>query len=288
MYTELQPATDKELNPLYNISILDINSQTSQCLTQNTNRNTIYFWPRFSYDGSRIVFEKSSNEYGNVELFTMSTDGTNIQKLSPATLYQGIYSVEGYLSDVYPSWSPDGTKIAFSSNRHSMLSDPSDLEIFVIDLKTFEVKQLTNAYLQSYSPSWSPDGLQIAFMSNRDGDWEIYIMNADGTNVTQITRNTASDRFPRWSPDGQQLIFHSDRDGNLELYLINTDGTNEVRLTTNPASDATATFSPDGKWIVFHSDRDGDDDIYIQNLETGEIFQLTHNDFSDFTADWGR
>jgi hypothetical protein len=91
-----------------------------------------------------------------------------------------------------PSWSPDGTKIAFTSNV-----DGND-EIYVMNSDGTGVTRLTNSAASDSDPAWSPDGLRIAFMSDRDGNQEIYVMNADGSGQDRITNNPAADYSPAW------------------------------------------------------------------------------------------
>jgi Tol biopolymer transport system component len=91
-----------------------------------------------------------------------------------------------------PAWSPDGTQIAFRSDR-----DGSS-DVYVINTDGTGLQDLTDDPAFDWAPSWSPDGSQIAFQTNRDGDWEIYIMNADGTAPTNLTHNPADDQLPFW------------------------------------------------------------------------------------------
>ena len=147
-------------------------------------------------------------------------------------------------TDTHPAWSPDGGKIAFSSNRDG------DLEIHVMDVVLDKpdpenppgLLQLTKNEVVDWQPSWSPDGTKIAFSSKRDGNWEIYVMDANGQNQVNLTNNPASDQNPSWSPGGTKIAFSSKRDGNWEIYVMDASGQNQVNLTNNPAKDITATW----------------------------------------------
>jgi Tol biopolymer transport system component len=269
---------------------MNIDGTEKKKLTNTSIPTMGYFLPMWSPDGTKFLYEKYEKvgEYYRIELFTMKPDGTSIEKISPAPQFVGRRNVIDLLYDNDGAWSPDGKFIALSSNRHAIKAGSNfDLEVYVIDLQTYKINQLTNGYGYSENPSWSPDGSEIAFMSDRDGDWDIYIMNIDGSGVKQLTKNRNSDRFPRWSPDGKKLIFHTDRDENIELYMIDVESLEETRITTNPATDATATFSPDGQWIVFTSDRDGDNDLYIMRIDGSEIRQITDNtSVEDWDGAW--
>jgi TolB protein len=80
-----------------------------------------------------------------------------------------------------PVWSPDGARIAFTSNQGGKWA------IYVIDLATNEVRRLTDEKTNAIAPAWSPDGKRLTFSSDRSGQWEIYLMEADGSNVRPLT-----------------------------------------------------------------------------------------------------
>ncbi len=95
-------------------------------------------------------------------------------------------------ADVAPSWSPDGTKITFSSTKDG------NFEIYSMNADgTGQTRLTTNTAADNIS-SWSPDGTKIAFSSGRDGNGEIYVMKADGTGQTRLTTNDALDADPEW------------------------------------------------------------------------------------------
>ncbi len=226
--------------------------------------------------------------------------------------------------DTYPSWSPDGTKIAFTSHRdgnweiYVMDADGSNpinitnndgyynlpswspdgtqiaftshrdgnYEIYVMDADGSNPTNITNDADWDSVPSWSPDGTQIAFTSNRDGTDEIYVMDADGSNPTNITSNEAYDTYPSWSPDGTKIAFMSLRDGNWEIYVMDADGSGQTRITNNDASDDAPAWSPDGTKIAFVSSRDGNDDIYVMDADGSGQTRITNNDASDDAPAW--
>ena len=182
--------------------------------------------------------------------------------------------------DWFPAWSPDGSSIAFSSERDG------DAELYVMNADGSGVTQLTNNFDADWLPAWSPDGSRIAFASDRDGDGELYVMNADGSGVNRLTDNPADDWFAAWSPDGSSIVFSSDRDGDAELYVMNADGSGVMQLTDDSDDDFSAAWSPDGSRIAFASYRDGDYELYVINADGSGVIRLTDNSANDFHPAW--
>jgi hypothetical protein len=195
-------------------------------------------------------------------IYVMNSDGSNRTRVADAQ--------SGFLAA--PSWSPDGSRIAFVSD---LGGNP---DIWVMDRDGRNPTNLTNHPEKDHSPAWSPDGDRIAFASVRDSlYWEIYAMRTDGSDVQRLTWwDDASDLSPTWSPDGTRLAFASKRDGNWEIYLMDRDGANLMRLTDHAADDTNPAWSPDGSRIAFESTREGFTEVYVVAVVGGEPINLTN------------
>jgi Tol biopolymer transport system component len=185
-------------------------------------------------------------------------------------------------NDSFPAWSPDGTRIAYSSDR------TGDIEIYVLTLGSKEDLRLTTAPGRDAHPSWSPDGRQIAFQSPREGEHtNLHLMNADGSNQRRITAHRGFAGVPVWSPDGRRLAYQwrpETAGARWQLMLMNVDppGAPEA-LTDGAANDQVPNWAPDGKRLVFYSDRTGTDQLYTMTVE-GRVTRLTNSSAADRPA----
>lgn len=199
----------------------------------------------------------------NTDLFVIKSNGTGVTQLTNA-----------YGPDQDPSWSPDGSKIVFSSRR-----DNNDAEIYVIDANGANPGRLTNSVGTDYRPAWSPDGSKIAFVSERDGNLEIYVMKADGSEPVRLTNNISIDTDPSWSPDGSKIAFVSTTDGAPAIWVINADGSGATRLTVaaNGLADQEPAWSPDGTKIAFSRANFSSSgrDIFVINSDGSAPKQVT-------------
>jgi Tol biopolymer transport system component len=133
-------------------------------------------------------------------------------------------------SDVSPAWSPDGRQLAFVSYRDG------NAEIYLLDLPTGSLRNLTNHPAPDTSPVWSPDGTQLAFESSRYGYWSIWLADLETGTIRALIGHTYPSQSPTWSPDGRQIVFQSKHDRYWNLYMIDLE-TGETRSLTNSNSD---------------------------------------------------
>ncbi len=216
---------------------------------------------------SKLAF--NSDRDGNVEIYSMNSDGSNLIRLTNSPFFDGA-----------PDWSPDGRYIVFLTDRDG------NAEIYRMDIDGSNPVNLTNNPYDDTYPDWSPDMQKIVFESVRDGNLEIYVMNADGSNQTRLTNNPGDDYGARWSPDGTQIAFSSMRNGNLDVYLMNADGSNQVNLTNHPANDCNPTWSWEGSQLAFDTDRDGNYEIYTMNRDGSSPTRLTYSAGNFGYSDW--
>lgn len=158
-------------------------------------------------------------------LFTLTRDGaTDIYSAAPTEPGTTYPVIEFPSQETSPSFSPDGTRIAFVSDGSQ------NLEIYTADADGSNPKRITQNTSADDNPVWTPDGQQIVYESVGPSGSHIWIMNADGSSPRQLTQGDRSHRQPVVSPEGQ-VAFMSDREGNDDIWLMNLDGTNVRNFT---------------------------------------------------------
>jgi Tol biopolymer transport system component len=258
-----------------NEDVFVMNADASELTNvSNTPADEIAF--AWSPDGSRIaIISGSEGDTGNSsdvegKLYSVNTEGRDL-----------IQVADGAAEDS-PAWSPDGSRLAFTSHREG------NNEIYVVNADGSGATNITQNDADDHAPIWSRDGLQIAFLSaSEDGQEDLYTMNADGSDRRNLTRHPAEYCCAIWSPDGSRIAFTSNQDGGFDsdIYIMNSDGSGVVRLTDGPGDKRDPAWSPDSSRIAFESVRDEPSgyvaDVYMAKPDGSQLINLTDDPSAD-------
>lgn len=232
---------------------------------------------------NKIVYASgyaSANQTYNI--YVMNPDGTGQTQLTNQSGSQ-------YLK---PTWSPDGSKIAFYNY--------TDQQIYVMNSDGTGMHALVNVSGYHVHPTWSPDGTQIAFSSDLYNPGattpnHIYVVNADGSGspVNLTSSTAASDSWPDWSSDGKKIAYASGTGtnfANTQIYVMNADGSGQTNVSNSAHADNAPNWSPDGKKIVFHRDLGSTSShnrqIFVMNADGSGQTQLTNNAGQNLYPNW--
>jgi Tol biopolymer transport system component len=173
-----------------------------------------------SPDGQTMVF--TSLRDGDVDVYTMGVDGSNLRRLTEELGYDG-----------GPFFSHDGRRIVWrrsvlttardSADYRALIAQnlvrPSRMEIWVMDVDGSNKRQVTDLGGANFAPFFTPDDRRIIFASNhtnpRGRNFDLFLVNVDGTGLEQVTTHDDFDGFPMFSPDGLHLVFASNRNGKV-------------------------------------------------------------------------
>jgi Tol biopolymer transport system component len=276
--TDERIALSSEVDGDWEILILDLSANT---LREVTDNETFDWGARWSPDGETLAFSTQylagemeqayvRNEAGVMELMTQEITTDRDIVTTPTDRFDLTrLMVKNAAVEDDPDWSPDGSKLAFISDR------TGDVEVFVMDADGSNVDQLTDSAGEDWHPDWSPDGSQILFTSKRNGTWDVFVMDADGSNVSQLTPTNEDEWRPTWSPDGSQIAFAGMRQGRWHIFVMDADGSNVRQITDSTSDDFEPVWSPNGDRLAYASAQlKGPHVLLIVDLDDGETVEL--------------
>lgn len=192
----------------------------------------------------------------------------------------------GEFDDRDPSTNPDGTRIAFSSNRNGFW------DIYVLDLVTQNIARITSSNQYDGAPKWSPDGQWLTYESYNGKNLNVVIQSVSDPTVAaiQLTENAGNNYTPVWSPAGREVAFVTDRSGQCEIWTARLD-TAENRFTRIVGADTvdftSPAWSPDGSQLAWIRTEDGASHIQISGVESNfqEVRTIADGSFASWSPD---
>ena len=267
-------------------------------------------WPRFSPDGSRILFVRFNE--GSIESVVMPVEGGEPRPMGSGQNVDAEFGM----------WSPDATRIAFQSQKDARVTisvvasdgggastltsdgfeflvewSPDGSELLYVSRRTGlgdiwtipsgggTPRQITTDIRNDGSPTYSPDGAWIAYLSERGGQDDVWIVPSAGGESIRVTNDAAEESGLTWNPDGKGLTYVYSEQVN-HIYSVPAEGGEIRQLTTGDEDQLAPQISPDGKWIAYEIERGGTDNVYIMDLDGGEPRPLVEAASDDNLPRW--
>jgi Tol biopolymer transport system component len=262
----------------------------------------------FSFDGTRLIYQRTPQEGGCDQIFTLDLATGEQQRVSNG---------EGRTTCSY--YFPQGDRVLFASTHAAgeMCPAPPDMsrgyvwavypsyDLYLADDDGGNLVRLTDTPGYDAEATISPQGDRMIFTSMRDGDLDLYTMNLDGTDVRRITDRVGYDGGAFFSPDGTKIVWRAHypaegpemddyqallaegliRPSTLEVYVADADGSNVRQVTDNGAANFGPYFHPSGDKIIFSSNQDDPTgrnfDLYMINVDGTGQERITYTDDFD-------
>jgi Tol biopolymer transport system component/predicted Ser/Thr protein kinase len=239
---------------VWRVSVADGRAGTPEQVTTGAGDDV---QPSVSPDGKRLAFAVLGLDS---DLWRMPLDpATGTPAGEPEAL------IATTRADSRGAWSPDGTTIAFNSDRLG------NMNIWLYALADGSERQVTSGAGGDYQANWRPDGDALVFFSSRAGNMDIWRVELATGDLAQLTTHPGLDANPFYSPDGRRIAFQSDRGGRSELWVMRADGGEARRVADAEAAGHFVRWFDGGRRIIFVSGRRAYRVIYAVDVESGAL-----------------
>ena len=287
----------------------DSRGYNPQQLTSDVSEGISHVRPRWSPDGTRVVFQSVERTKFDVRVVDLARG-------------RATWVTNDAVQDLNPVWSSSGRFIYFSSYRGGGINiwrvamstegTPAgapqqltngagqDVEIAIsrkASRLAFSIlRQNADIWRLPVSPAtgkpagapievitttredsrgvWSPDSKTIAFNSDRTGEMNIWLHSIESAQTRQLTKGSGGDFQANWSPDGKRIAFFSSRAGTADIWCVEVESGELKRLTKSDSVDVNPFFSPDGEMIAYNSDQSGRPEVWVMNADGSDARQL--------------
>ncbi len=271
--TRIAFVSDREAprdTPQKEVFIMDADGERQRRITYN---RSIALSPSFSPQADRLVYQTYvlRDGFPNAEIHMIFNRGGRPRV---------VVACRGMNNG--PSFSPDGTLIAFSS------SCPGNSEIHTVRPDGTDLRRLTRNPGSDVSPSWSPNGRQIVFVSDRGGSQQLYVMDATGLNTRRLFAPGGQKDDPAWQPVHGELIAYTASTGgnNFDIFVYDLTSDRVFQLTRGRGRKEAPAWSPDGRQLVFEWTRDEGTQLWAMGLDGSRLRRLTAAG-NNLTPSWG-
>ncbi|HEU4720456.1 MAG TPA: protein kinase [Gemmatimonadaceae bacterium] len=293
------------------IWIVDARGLNPQQVTSDSSEAVTHVQPRWSPDGTRIVYQRIEKTRFDVAVVDVETRRSTVvtrdvyRKINPVWGRDGrtvYYSSDagggmnvwrqpldaagrpagppqqlttGAGQDVEIALSPDGARLVYTTLHQN--ADLWRLPLTPEGDVAGAPERLVATTREDSRGEWSPDGARIAFNSDRAGPMNLWLFTLADRSTRQITTGAGGDFQPTWSPDGKSLVFFSSRGAKTDTDIWRVDVATGAltQLTRGRSLDLNPFYSPDGKQIVFQSDSSGRLELWVMNADGSGVRQLT-------------
>ena len=217
----------------------------------------------------------------------LATPGPRHAEVVAAAAHLAVIRGDTIRNDIHPAISPDGSSVAFSSNR------TGTHQIYVLHRPSGEIRQITHGHESKFWPSWSPDATRLVFDSDRSGNQELFVVDLAAGTEQRLTTDPAFDAVSAWAPRGNLIAFDSNRrpDGAADIWVARTDGTGQRALWSDSTSDGHPSWSRDARFIAYKTGplrgtSPRPSEIAVVELSTGVRRVMTRNGGVNVSPSW--